>query len=75
MQTKNFFQQAFASASLAALTSYLGIIAIPVIILTAAMIIDYITGMISAWHKSELSSQKGVFGIVKKTSQFSPFDC
>ena len=65
---KDFFQQAFVSAAIAALISYLGAIAIPVIILTAAMIIDYITGMISAWHKSELSSQKGVFGIVKKVS-------
>ena len=60
--------QAVFSASLAALTSYLGVIAIPVIILTAVMITDYITGMISAWHSSELSSKKGIFGIIKKTS-------
>ena len=60
--------QAVFSASLAALTSYLGVIAIPVIILTTAMITDYITGMISAWHNSELSSKKGIFGIIKKIS-------
>ena len=60
--------QAVFSASLAALTSYLGVIAIPVIILTAAMITDYITSMISAWHNSELSSKKGIFGIIKKIS-------
>ena len=60
--------QVIFSASLAALTSYLGVIAIPVIILTAAMITDYITGMISAWHNSELSSKKGIFGIIKKIS-------
>ena len=60
--------QVIFTAALAALTSYLGVIAIPVIILTAAMITDYITGMISAWHSSELSSKKGIFGIIKKTS-------
>ena len=60
--------QAVFSAALAALISYLGVIAIPVTVLTAAMITDYITGMISAWHNSELSSKKGIFGIIKKIS-------
>ena len=60
--------QAVFSASIAALTSYLGIVAVPVTVLVFAMIIDYITGMISAWHGSELSSKKGIFGIIKKTS-------
>lgn len=31
-----------------------------------AMIIDYATGMSAAWYNSELSSKKGVKGIVKK---------
>ena len=60
--------QAVFSAALAALISYLGIVAVPVTVLVFAMIIDYITGMISAWHGSELSSKKGIFGIIKKTS-------
>ena len=60
--------QAVFSASAAVLISYLGIVAVPIIILIIAMIIDYVTGMISAWHKAELSSKKGVFGIVKKVS-------
>ena len=60
--------QAVFSASIAALTSYLGIVAVPVTVLVFAMLIDYITGMISAWHSSELSSKKGIFGIIKKTS-------
>ena len=60
--------QAVFSAALAALISYLGIVAVPVTVLVFAMIIDYITGMISAWHGSELSSRKGIFGIIKKTS-------
>lgn len=60
-------QAAFAAA-FSALTCYLGTVAVPIVLLLIAMIIDYVTGMISAWHKAELSSQKGVFGIVKKVS-------
>ena len=65
---KDFFQQTFVSAAIAALISYLGAIAIPVIILTAAMIIDYVTGMAAAWHNKKLSSKKGLSGIIKKIS-------
>ena len=60
--------QAVIAMSIAALTSYLNAVIVPITVLMIAMIIDYITGMISAWHKSVLSSQKGVFGIVKKVS-------
>ena len=60
--------QAVIAMSIAALTSYLNAVIVPITVLMIAMIIDYITGMVSAWHKSELSSQKGVFGIVKKVS-------
>lgn len=67
MQSKEeFFQQTFISVALAGLLYYLNIIAIPVIILVCIMIIDYITGMISAWVNTELSSKKGIIGIVKK---------
>lgn len=64
MQNKGF--QAFVSATFAALSAYFGMIVIPIIVLTVAMIIDYGTGMAAAWKKSELSSKKGVSGIVKK---------
>ena len=60
--------QAVIAMSIAALTSYLNAIIVPITVLMIAMIIDYITGMISAWHSSELSSKKGIFGIIKKTS-------
>ncbi len=60
--------QAVFSAALAALISYLGVIAIPVTVLMAAMIIDYVTGMAAAWHKKKLSSKKGLSGIIKKIS-------
>lgn len=54
------------SVFLALLVNYLGIIAIPIIVLCAVMILDYITGMISAWKARELSSRRGAFGVVKK---------
>lgn len=51
-----------------AVACYLGIVAVPIVVLFITMVIDYLTGTISAWHKAELSSKKGVFGIVKKIS-------
>lgn len=66
MQNKEL--QMFISAVFAGLLYYLGIVAVPIIILIVAMIIDYVTGMMSAWLNSELSSKKGIKGIVKKIS-------
>ena len=60
--------QAVVSAVITGLLYYLGIVAVPIIILIIAMIIDYVTGMMSAWLNSELSSKKGIKGIVKKIS-------
>ena len=60
--------QMIFSAAITALISYLGVIAIPVTVLMAAMIIDYVTGMAAAWHKKKLSSKKGLSGIIKKIS-------
>ena len=58
--------QAVITAALAALTYYFSILAVPIIVLMTVMVIDYITGMVSAWHNAKLSSKKGVFGIIKK---------
>ena len=67
MQNKEeFFQQTVISAAIAGLISYLGAVIIPVAVLFCIMIIDYVTGMVSAWVNSELSSKKGIIGIVKK---------
>ena len=60
-------QAAFAAA-VSAVSCYLGIVAVPIVVLFITMVIDYLTETISAWHKAELSSKKGVFGIVKKIS-------
>ena len=64
MQNKEL--QVFVSAAFAGLLYYLGIVSIPIIMLICAMIIDYITGMLAASYNSELSSKKGIKGIVKK---------
>ena len=66
MQNKEM--QMFISAAFAGLMYYLGIIAVPIMVLIVAMVIDYITGMSAAWYNSELSSKKGIKGIVKKIS-------
>ncbi len=54
------------SAVFAALLSYLGMVAVPIVILVITMIVDYITGMSAAWYNAELSSKKGMKGVVKK---------
>ena len=66
MENKNI--RAVFSAALAILTNYLGIVTIPIVILIISMIVDYATGMAAAWCNAELSSQKGIKGIVKKVS-------
>lgn len=60
--------QTALAAFLARIAQYLGIIIVPIVMLCAFMVIDYITGMIAAWRNKNLSSKKGVFGIVKKIS-------
>lgn len=54
------------SAFLAVAVNYVGIIAVPIIMLCVVMLLDYITGMVAAWRSRELSSKKGSFGIIKK---------
>lgn len=58
--------QAAFSAALAMLTAYFGVVAVPVVGLVVAMVIDYSTGMAAAWKKSVLSSKKSITGILKK---------
>ena len=61
----NVFKAIFA-AIVGGLAAYFQEIAIPLVILIAVMIIDYISGMAKAWINSELSSRTGIKGIVKK---------
>ena len=62
--------QGVISAGLVAVSCYINALLIPVIILIAVMILDYITGMTVAWNSSDLSSKRGIKGIVKKVLYF-----
>lgn len=63
---ENIGIQAIISAALAAFASYLGALAVPIIVLMVMMIIDYLSGMSAAWSEGTLSSKVGAKGIVKK---------
>ncbi len=54
------------SAVLTTVSVYFHILLLPIAVLIATMVIDYMTGMISAWLNSDLSSKRGIRGIVKK---------
>lgn len=59
--------QAVLTAAFTALAVYLNALVVPVLILLVFMVLDYSTGMISAWKSKQLSSKIGIDGIVKKT--------
>lgn len=61
-KTKAFFTVVFASIS-----SFLGTLTVPVLLLVACNVIDYITGLFAAPKRGEsISSNVGISGIIKK---------
>lgn len=54
------------SGAIAAAIAYFNVLLIPIVMLCVVMAFDYITGVIGAWHRGELSSRVGWYGIVKK---------
>jgi toxin secretion/phage lysis holin len=50
------------------LSAYLQIVFVPLVVLIAVMIVDYMSGMLKAWGRDELSSKVGLRGIAKKIS-------
>lgn len=62
---KDFIHIVFAGA-VGALAAYFNVLLIPLVVLTAVMLIDYITGMAGASVTGKLNSRVGVMGIVKK---------
>ncbi len=55
------------TAVLAALMSWLGILAVPVFLLVGCNVVDYATGLCAAKYREEpISSYKGMRGIAKK---------
>ena len=62
---KEFFQIIFAGA-VGALAAYFNVLLIPLVVLIAVMLIDYVTGMAGAAYTKQLNSRVGVRGIIKK---------
>lgn len=58
--------QGVFTVAMAAFAVYFNALAVPLVILVIMMVIDYITGMVSAWINKDLSSREGITGIVKK---------
>ena len=65
-KTESIGIQAVISAALAAFASYLGALAVPIVVLIVMMVIDYLSGMAAAWATGSLSSKVGAKGILKK---------
>ena len=66
MKTNDRGIQMIISGALAAFAVYMGALAVPIIVLMAMMIIDYLSGMAAAWSQNNLSSKIGAKGIIKK---------
>ena len=60
--------QATVSVVLGALASYFNVLLIPVLVLVTVMVIDYATGMTSAYKNGQIESKVGLLGILKKVS-------
>lgn len=65
MKTENTMTMVLAAA-VGALCSYCAQLVVPLAVLAAVMLADYITGMAKAWSAGALCSRTGVKGIVKK---------
>jgi len=62
----NRFKAVFTTI-FSAITSWLGILAIPVLIMVACNVIDYITGLVASRYRNEpINSYKSFRGIAKK---------
>ena len=55
----------------ASIALYFQKIAVPLIVLFCAVVIDYATGLLGAYFHRELSSEKGWKGILKKIAYFA----
>lgn len=59
--------KAFFVAAFGVLSAWLGVLAIPVYVLVACNVMDYITGLAAAHHRGQqVSSYVGITGIAKK---------
>lgn len=56
------------STAMAGAMAYISNLLIPIIVLACFMVLDYFTGMASAWINKQLNSRIGIRGILKKIS-------
>lgn len=63
---KNITWQALLAAVIGGISAYMRLMFVPLVILLAVMIIDYMSGMLKAWATDALSSRVGIHGIIKK---------
>ena len=66
IMSKENVLQSVITFIVAGVSAYFQIIAVPLIVLIAVMLLDYVTGMVTAYIRAELSSRKGIIGILKK---------
>ena len=63
--------KAIITAILAAISSFLGILYVPVMLLVLFNVIDYITGLCAAKNRGQrISSYQGIHGIAKKVAMY-----
>ena len=54
-------------AAISAVMSWMGILAVPVLLLVGCNVVDYLTGLWAAKYRTErINSYKGIRGIIKK---------
>ena len=58
--------KALVVGTLTAMAAYLRAVAVPVVVLCAVMMLDWVTGMTAAWINGELDSRVGFFGAIRK---------
>ena len=70
MEQANYIKAIF-TAIFAFLSALLGVLAVPVILLVACNLIDYMTGLIASKYRAEdINSYKSIRGIFKKVSMW-----
>lgn len=58
--------KALLVGTLTAMAAYLRAVTVPVVVLCAVMMLDWVTGMTAAWINGELDSRVGFFGAIRK---------
>ena len=65
---KNNFMKSLTAVLIGGLSAYMRVLFLPLVVLISVMIVDYMSGMLKARGRGELSSRVGLRGIVKKIS-------